>query len=87
MDTEIITQIVNSLETWRDAEKVGEEVRAMNDAIINKSINDDDPTLEALITIIENFPNDYDLGKAIRRIYIPLKIMVNDQNNSEGSSN
>lgn len=87
MDTEIITQIVNSLETWRDAEKVGEEVRAMNEAIINKSINDDDPTLEALITIIENFPNDYDLGKAIRRIYIPLKIMVNDQNNSEGSSN
>ena len=84
MDTEIINQIVVSLETWvGHPDKVGGEVRPMSDAMIEQNINDIDPIMDALLQIIEQNPNDSDLGKAIRRIYIPLKIIADDKKSPE----
>jgi len=87
METELLNQIVHSLETWRDPEIVGEEVRAMNDAIEERYSKSLDPIMEALLEIIQTNPNDSDLGSAIRRIYIPLKLQVNGKGNPEGNNN
>jgi hypothetical protein len=80
METELINQIVQSLETWNEPQRVGEEVRAMTDTLI---ADQEDEVYFFLLNIIESNPNDYDLGKAIRRIYIPLKTLVNDKGSPE----
>jgi len=78
METEILEQIVKSLEFWRDFEKVGEEVRSMEDTIRSKVENNIDPVMEALLDIIETHKNDYELGKTIFRIYIPIRTLLDD---------
>ena len=82
METEILEQVVISIEAWRDFEKVGEEVRAMEDTIREKVENNIDPVMEALLDMIQSNKNDYDLGKILRAIYIPLKIIINDPQNT-----
>jgi hypothetical protein len=88
MEHEIIDQIVQSLETWNEnPESVGEEVRAMRESIYEKSLDDDDELLYSIYHIIELYSDDYELGRAIRRIYIPLKVMLNDKGSPEGNNN
>ncbi len=82
METEILEQIIISLESWKDHEKVGEEVKAMEEAIRDKFHNNLDPVMDALLELIEKSENDYQLGKVLRTIYIPLKVIVNDPPNS-----
>lgn len=82
METEILEQIVISLEFWKDNEKVGEEVRSMEETIRDKFYNNLDPVMDALLEIIEKSENDYQLGKILRTIYIPLKVILNDPPNS-----
>jgi len=86
MELEIISSIVDSLETWKDPSKIGEEVRSMKDAIRQKSENDIDPVMEGLYQMIDLFEDDYQLGKAIRQIYIPLKVIVNDKGYPTGNN-
>lgn len=83
MENEIIQQIVISLESWKDPEIVGEEVRAMRDTILTAIRIDIEPSLEALLDIIDSNDTDYELGRSLRRIYIPLKIiLLNDSENT-----
>lgn len=79
MDKEIVGYIVSSLETWREHVKVGEEVRALKPTIDELTINDSYPTLEAILTLIDNFPDDFELGQQMRKIYIPLKVYYEDK--------
>ena len=74
MDKSIVGYIVSSIEAWRDNEKLGEEVRELQSAIENQLINEPEPVLEAVISLIDNFDDNVDLGLQIRRIYIPLKV-------------
>jgi hypothetical protein len=78
METEILEQIIISLEAWNDPIIVGEETRALKAAIYSKVIKDIDPVMDALLEIIETYEDDYDLGKVLRTLYIPIKVMLND---------
>ena len=82
METEILEQVIISIEAWRDFEKIGEEVRAMEDTIREKVENNIDPVMEALLDMIQSNKNDYDLGKILRAIYIPIIIILNDPQNT-----
>ena len=77
MDTEIIEQVIISIEAWKDYEKIGEEVRAMENTISEQLENNNDAILEFLLTIIRTY-DDYTLGKILRGVYIPLKIVIDD---------
>lgn len=77
METEIIEQIVISIEAWKDYEKIGEEVRAMEETISKEAENNIDPVMDFLLEIITKY-NDYDLGKILRGVYIPLKLIIDD---------
>jgi hypothetical protein len=78
MYMEILEQIIISIEAWNDPVKVGEETRAMRDTIYSKVIKDIDPLHEALLEIIETYEDDYELGKVLRNLYIPIKVTLND---------
>jgi uncharacterized protein Yka (UPF0111/DUF47 family) len=78
METEILEQIVISLESWKDLNKVGEEVRAMEDTIRSKVEHNIDPVMEALLDLIQTHKNDYELGRIIRTIYIPIRTILDD---------
>jgi hypothetical protein len=78
METEILEQIIISLESWNDPVKVGEETRAMRDTIYSKVIKDIDPVMDALLEIIETYEDDEQLGKVLRNLYIPIKVILND---------
>ena len=77
METEIIEQVVISIEAWKDYEKIGEEVRAMEEAISKEAENKIEPVIEFLLDVIRKY-NDYDLGKILRGVYIPLKVIIDD---------
>jgi methenyltetrahydromethanopterin cyclohydrolase len=77
METEIIEQVVISIESWKEYEKIGEEVRAMEETISEQVQNNIDPVMEFLLDVIRKY-NDYDLGKILRGVYIPLKVIIDD---------
>jgi hypothetical protein len=77
MDTEIIEQVIISIEAWKDYKMIGEEVRAMENTISEQLENNSDAILEFLLTIIRTY-DDYTLGKILRGVYIPLKIVIDD---------
>jgi hypothetical protein len=77
MDTEIIEQVIISIEAWKDYKTIGEEVRAMEKTISEQLENNNDAILEFLLTIIRTY-DDYTLGKILRGVYIPLKIVIDD---------
>jgi hypothetical protein len=77
MDTEIIEQVIISIEAWKDYKTIGEEVRAMENTISEQLENNNDAILEFLLTIIRTY-DDYTLGKILRGVYIPLKIVIDD---------
>ena len=77
METEIIEQVVISIEAWKEYEKIGEEVRAMEETISKEAENNIDPVMDFLLEIITKY-NDYDLGKILRGVYIPLKLIIDD---------
>jgi|688.fasta_scaffold309065_2 hypothetical protein len=81
METEIIEQVVISIEAWKDYEKIGEEVRAMEETISKEAENNIDPVMDFLLEIIRKY-NDYDLGKILRGVYIPLKLIIDDSENT-----
>jgi hypothetical protein len=81
MDTEIIEQVVISIEAWKDYEKIGEEVRAMEETISKEAENNIDPVMDFLLDVIRKY-NDYDLGKILETVYIPLKLMIDDSENT-----
>lgn len=82
METEILEQVVISIEAWDEYDKIGEEIRAMEDTIRSKTLNNIDPVMEALLDLIINHPNDYELGRIIRAIYIPIRIILDDTKNT-----
>jgi methenyltetrahydromethanopterin cyclohydrolase len=77
METEIIEQVVISIEAWKEYEKIGEEVRAMEETISKEAENNIDPVMEFLLEVIRKY-DDYDLGKILRGVYIPLKLIIDD---------
>ena len=81
MDTEIIEQVIISIEAWKDYKMIGEEVRAMENTISEQVENNIDPILEFLLTVIRTH-DDYTLGKILRGVYIPLKIVIDDSQNT-----
>lgn len=81
MDTEIIEQVVISIEAWKDYEKIGEEVRAMEEAISKEAENNIDPVMDFLLDIIRKY-DDYNLGKILETVYIPLKLIIDDSENT-----
>ena len=79
METDIIEYIVTSVEFWKDYEKIGEEVRPLENAIRNQTLKEDiNPVMEFLLDMINKYPSDYDLGKIIKSAYIPLKLIIDD---------
>lgn len=82
METEILEQVVISIEAWDDLQTIGEEVRCLEEAIRSKTLNNIDPIMEALLDLIVSYPNDYDLGRMIKAIYIPIIIILNDPQNT-----
>jgi hypothetical protein len=74
MDKAIVGYVVSSLEVWRENEKVGEEVRLMQEAIENHLITELEPALEVILDLIDKYPDDKELGSQLRKIYIPLKV-------------
>ena len=74
MDKKMIGFILSSLETWKENDKVGEEVRLLESEINFLLIIDIDPVLEFLQHLIEKYKDDEMLGKQIRKNYIPLKL-------------
>jgi methenyltetrahydromethanopterin cyclohydrolase len=81
METEIIEQVVISIEAWKDYEKIGEEVRAMEETISKEAENNIDPVMDFLLEVIRKY-DDYDLGKILRGVYIPLKLIIDDSQNT-----
>jgi methenyltetrahydromethanopterin cyclohydrolase len=81
MDTEIIEQVVISIEAWKEYEKIGEEVRAMEETISKEAENNIDPVMDFLLEVIRKY-DDYDLGKILRGVYIPLKLIIDDSENT-----
>ena len=77
METEIIEQVVISIEAWKEYEKIGEEVRAMEETISKEAENNIDPVMDFLLEVIRKY-DDYDLGKILRGVYIPLKLIIDD---------
>jgi methenyltetrahydromethanopterin cyclohydrolase len=77
MESEIIEQVVISIEAWKDYEKIGEEVRAMEETISKEAENNIDPVMDFLLEVIRKY-DDYDLGKILRGVYIPLKLIIDD---------
>jgi methenyltetrahydromethanopterin cyclohydrolase len=49
----------------------------MEETISKEAENNIDPVMDFLLEIITKY-NDYDLGKILRGVYIPLKVIVND---------
>jgi hypothetical protein len=82
METEILEQVIISINAWNELDKVGEEIRAMEDTIRSKTIVDIDPVMDALLDIIENHPDDYELGRIIKALYIPIKVILDDPQNT-----
>lgn len=82
MKSEILEQVVISIEAWDDLQTIGEEVRCLEEAIKSKTLNDIDPVMEALLDLIVSYPNDYDLGRMIKALYIPIRIILNDKTNT-----
>jgi hypothetical protein len=76
MEKEILEQIIISIEAWEDPEKVGEEVRPLEDAIRLHTLND--VVMESLLDIIQTHKDDYELGRIISTLYIPIKVILND---------
>jgi hypothetical protein len=81
METEIIEQVVISIEAWKEYEKIGEEVRAMEETISKEAENNIDPVMDFLLEVIRKY-DDYDLGKILRGVYIPLKLIIDDSQNT-----
>jgi methenyltetrahydromethanopterin cyclohydrolase len=81
METEIIEQVVISIEAWKEYEKIGEEVRAMEETISKEAENNIDPVMDFLLEVIRKY-DDYDLGKILRGVYIPLKLIIDDSENT-----
>jgi hypothetical protein len=81
METEIIEQVVISIEAWKEYDKIGEEVRAMEETISKEAENNIDPVMDFLLEIIRKY-DDYDLGKILRGVYIPLKLIIDDSQNT-----
>jgi hypothetical protein len=83
METLLIKEIVTSLESWRDHSKIGEEIRAMSEAIEEQALTEIEPLYAHLVQIIYHNDDDEKLGRAFRRIYIPLKLLLNDPSTIE----
>lgn len=83
METEILEQVIISIEAWDDdLQTIGEEVRCLEETIRMKTLNNIDPTMEALLDLIVSHPNDYELGRIIRAIYIPIRILLDGKTNT-----
>lgn len=82
METEILEQVIISIEAWNDPIMIGEEIRAMRDTIRSKTIKDIDPVMEALLDIIETYTDDYQLGRIVTALYIPIKVILDDTKNT-----
>jgi hypothetical protein len=78
MNKDIVGYILSSIECWGENKKIGEEVRMLETNIVNQLINVDDSVLDAIYDLICKYPDDYDLGYQIRKVYIPLKFYMND---------
>jgi hypothetical protein len=50
----------------------------MEDTIRSKVEHNIDPVMEALLDLIQTHKNDYELGRIIRTIYIPIRTLLDD---------
>ena len=74
MKKELLLYIITSVDYWELDSKIGEEVRMLEENIRNLCINREEPVLEYILMLIEDYLSDKDLGREIKSIYIPILI-------------
>ena len=74
MKKELLLYIITSVDYWELDNKIGEEVRMLEENIKDLCINREEPVLEYILMLIEDYLSDKDLGREIKSIYIPILI-------------
>ena len=74
MKKELLLYIITSIDYWELDSKIGEEVRMLEENIKTLCINREEPVLEYILMLIEDYLSDKDLGREIKSIYIPILI-------------
>lgn len=76
MNKTILFFILNAIENNPNNQSLGEEVRALKSTLVQCLTASYDSVLRDIFDLINQTPNDYELGTVVRRLYIPLKLYV-----------
>jgi hypothetical protein len=76
MKKSIIEFIIIAIQDWDDNTQLGEEIRGLQDTLEHLVDTDNDNLIGALLMMIYLCPEDNDLGRHIRKNYIPYKLYL-----------
>ena len=76
MKKSIIEFITGAIEDWNSNERLGEEIRGLEETLENLIDEEHDSTFAAILMLIYLCPEDDDLGRHIRSHYIAFKIYL-----------
>lgn len=76
MKKSIIEFITIAIQDWDDNTRLGEEIRVLQDTLEHLVDTDPDNLIGALLMMIYLCPDDNDLGRHIRKNYIPYKLYL-----------
>jgi hypothetical protein len=80
MKRDLLFFILTGINLWEDDAKLGEEVRMLYENIQDLCINRNEPVLEYISEQIEDNLSNYELGREIKSIYIPILIAYDREN-------
>ena len=86
MKRELLFYILSSIEYWEEDHMVGEEVRMLEENIKKLCINRNEPVLEYILMLIEDYLSNKDLGREIKELHIPILIAYGRTNPKRNSS-
>jgi hypothetical protein len=76
MKKSIIEFIIIAIQDWDDNTRLGEEIRVLQETLEHLVDTDTDNLIGALLMMIYLCPDDNDLGRHIRKNYIPYKLYL-----------
>jgi hypothetical protein len=76
MKKSIIEFITIAIQDWDDNSRLGEEIRGLQETLEHLVDTDTDNLIGALLMMIYLCPDDNDLGRHIRKNYIPYKLYL-----------
>jgi hypothetical protein len=76
MEKSIIEFIVIAIQDWSDNKSLGEEIRGLQETLEGQVDEGTNSILGALLLMIYLCPDDDDLGRHIRKNYIPYKLYL-----------